>query len=59
VVLVQKVGWPVLKTYNRNATEGRDYFAPFQFIQQLRKAIFSTLMAQPLLNPVTTKEGRR
>jgi hypothetical protein len=50
---------PVSKTYKRNATEGRDYFALFQFIQQLRKTIFPALMAQPLLNPVTTKEGRR
>src|SRR5262249_45975359 len=29
VVLVQKVRSPVSKTYNMNATEGRDYSRPF------------------------------
>jgi hypothetical protein len=59
VVLVQKLGLPVSKTYNMNATVGRDYLAPFEFVRHSRKSIITAVMAQPLLTRDTTKKGRR
>jgi hypothetical protein len=59
VVLVQNLGSPVSKTYNMNATVGRDHFALFQFIQQFKKSIMHCVMAQALLTSDATKKGRR
>jgi hypothetical protein len=56
---VQTIGPPVSKTYNMNATVGRDHFAPLQFVQHSRKPIVSAVMAWPLLTSDTTKKGRR
>jgi hypothetical protein len=38
---------------------GRDNFAPFQFIQQFKKSIMQSVMAQALLTSDATKKGRR
>jgi hypothetical protein len=59
VVLVQKLGLPVSKTYNMNATVGARLFAPFEFVQDSRKSIITAVTAQPLLTKDTTKKGRR